>query len=67
MENDSYSIKAADIIGSFFFFSLIIVIIIEEGHTPALYLNNNAIKFASNIEAEFDIDLYANPYKDKLE
>lgn len=41
-----------------------IVIIIEEGNTPALYLNKDIIKFAATIEAEFDVDLYANPYND---
>jgi hypothetical protein len=35
-----------------------IVIKIEEGHTPALYLDKSIIKFTSSIEAEFDIDLY---------
>nr|WP_170295525.1 DUF4279 domain-containing protein [Chengkuizengella sediminis] len=44
-----------------------IVIIIEEGYTPALYLNNEVIKFASSIDAEFDIDLYANPYIDDMD
>jgi hypothetical protein len=38
---------------------IIIVIKIEEGQTPALYLDKSVIKFASSIEAEFDIDLYA--------
>lgn len=36
----------------------------EEGHTPALYLDKDVINFASSIEAEFDIDLYANPYEE---
>ncbi|WP_419876310.1 DUF4279 domain-containing protein [Candidatus Pristimantibacillus sp. PTI5] len=40
-----------------------IVIIIENGQTPALHLDNKQIEFANSIEAEFDIDLYANPYK----
>jgi hypothetical protein len=40
-----------------------IVIKIEEGNTPSLYLYKDIIKFASSIEAEFDIDLYANPYE----
>jgi membrane-associated HD superfamily phosphohydrolase len=37
-----------------------IVVKIEDGNTPALYLDKNIIKFAASIEAEFDIDLYAN-------
>ncbi|GKU83086.1 DUF4279 domain-containing protein [Niallia sp. NCCP-28] len=41
-----------------------IVIKIANGSTPALYLDKEAIKFASSIEAEFDIDLYASPYED---
>lgn len=40
-----------------------IVIKIEGGETPALYLSMDFIKFASMIEAEIDIDLYANPYE----
>ena len=43
-----------------------IVVIIEEGNTPALYLDKDIIKFAANIEAEFDVDLYANPYENDL-
>lgn len=39
-----------------------IVIKIEKGVTPALYLDKDIIKFASSIEAEFDVDLYSNPY-----
>lgn len=39
----------------------IIVIKIENGNTPALYLNKDIVKFASDIGAEFDVDLYANP------
>lgn len=42
----------------------IIVIKIENGNTPALYLNKDIVKFASDIEAEFDMDLYVNPYND---
>ncbi|GAB0168933.1 hypothetical protein LSPCS325_23700 [Lysinibacillus sp. CTST325] len=41
-----------------------IVIKIEKGNTPALYLEKDIIKFASSIEAEIDVDLYANPYDD---
>jgi len=40
-----------------------IVVKIEEGNTPALYLDKDVIKFAANIEAEFDVDLYANNYE----
>ncbi|RTQ87633.1 DUF4279 domain-containing protein [Lysinibacillus telephonicus] len=43
-----------------------IVIIIENGNTPTLYLNKEIVKFASSIEAEFDVDLYANPYESNL-
>ena len=32
-----------------------IVIKIEKGNTPALYLDKDIIKFASSIEAEFDV------------
>ncbi|MCT2344555.1 DUF4279 domain-containing protein [Niallia taxi] len=39
-----------------------IVVKIEEGNTPGLYLDKEIIKFASSIEAEFDVDLYANSY-----
>lgn len=45
----------------------IIVIKIENGNTPALYLNKDIIKFASDIGAEFDVDLYANPYNDPID
>ena len=41
---------------------LFIVIKIENGNTPALYMDREIIKFASSIEAEIDLDLYANPY-----
>jgi hypothetical protein len=41
-----------------------IVIKIENGNTPALYLNKDIVKFASVIGAEFEVDLYANPYND---
>lgn len=43
-----------------------IVIVIENGLTPALHLNTEQIKFANSIDAEFDIDLYANPYDTTL-
>ncbi|CEG27160.1 DUF4279 domain-containing protein [Bacillus sp. B-jedd] len=42
---------------------LFIVIIVENGKTPAFYLNNEQIEFANSIKAEFDIDLYANPFE----
>ncbi|MEH7387950.1 DUF4279 domain-containing protein [Bacillus sp. JJ1521] len=41
-----------------------IVVEIEDGDTPGLYLDRDVINFASNIEAAFDIDLYAKPYDD---
>ncbi|WP_307414334.1 DUF4279 domain-containing protein [Neobacillus ginsengisoli] len=44
-----------------------IVIIMENGYTPAFYLNKEQIEFANSIKAEFDIDLYANPYNDTCE
>jgi hypothetical protein len=43
-----------------------IVIIIENGATPSLHLDNEQIEFANSIKAEFDIDLYANPYRDNF-
>jgi len=43
-----------------------IVIIIENGNTPALYLDKEIIKFAASIEAEFDVDLYTNSYESDL-
>lgn len=35
----------------------------ENGETPGLQLDNEQIEFANSIRAEFDIDLYVNPYK----
>jgi hypothetical protein len=43
-----------------------IVIIMENGYTPGLHLDNEQIEFANSINAEFDIDLYANPYKNDV-
>jgi hypothetical protein len=40
----------------------IIAVIIEGGLAPALYLDKEVMRFALGIEAEMDIDLYANPY-----
>jgi hypothetical protein len=34
----------------------------ENGDTPTFHLDNEQIEFANNINVEFDIDLYANPY-----
>lgn len=42
----------------------VIVIVIENGQTPSLVFNLETIQFAHRIRAEFDIDLYANPYKE---
>lgn len=42
----------------------IIVIVMEEGQTPALVFDLETIQFAHRIRAEFDIDLYANPYEE---
>ncbi|MBA2937181.1 DUF4279 domain-containing protein [Paenibacillus sp. CGMCC 1.16610] len=39
-----------------------IVIKIENGLTPGLHLDTEQIDFANRINAEFDIDMYANPY-----
>lgn len=44
-----------------------IVIIMENGDTPGLHLDNEQIEFANSIKAEFDIDLYANPYNDAFD
>jgi hypothetical protein len=44
-----------------------IVIKIENGNTPALYMDKGIIKFATSIEAELDIDLYANPYESDVD
>ena len=41
-----------------------IVIIMERGYTPGFHLEKEHITFANSIGAEFDIDLYANPYED---
>lgn len=39
-----------------------IVVKMENGYTPAFHLDNEQIEFANSIKAEFDIDLYADPY-----
>lgn len=39
-----------------------IVIIMNNGYTPGLYLDQSIIAFANSISADFDMDLYANPY-----
>lgn len=44
-----------------------IVIIMENGSTPGLHLDIQQIEFANSIKAEFDIDLYANPYADNFD
>ncbi|MFJ8260336.1 DUF4279 domain-containing protein [Rummeliibacillus sp. NPDC094406] len=41
-----------------------IVIIMNDGYTPALCIGLPIIKFANSIKADFDIDLYSNPYVD---
>ncbi|USK30834.1 DUF4279 domain-containing protein [Bacillus sp. CMF21] len=46
---------------------LFIVINMENGETPGLYLDNEQIEFANSIKAEFDIDLYANSYKETFD
>ena len=44
-----------------------IVIIMNNGYTPGLYLDQSIIAFANSINADFDIDLYANPYDEVAE
>lgn len=44
-----------------------IVIIMNNGYTPSLYLNQSIIAFANSINADFDIDLYVNPYDEVAE
>ena len=44
-----------------------IVIIMNNGYTPGLYLNQSIIAFANSINADFDIDLYANSYDEVAE
>lgn len=39
-----------------------IVIVMNEGYTPAFHLDIPVIEFANSVKADFDIDLYANPY-----
>lgn len=39
-------------------YKFFIVINIKQNQTPAVYLSSNFIKFAYDIEAEFDFDLY---------
>ncbi|MED0989716.1 DUF4279 domain-containing protein [Bacillus nitratireducens] len=43
-----------------------IVIKIKDDHTPAFHLENQVIDFANSIKADFDIDLYANPYVEEI-
>ncbi|MDW0118506.1 DUF4279 domain-containing protein [Sporosarcina thermotolerans] len=43
-----------------------IVIVMENGYTPGLHIDNEQVEFANSIKAEFDIDLYANPYDENL-
>ena len=42
----------------------VIVIVMEGGQTPSLVFDLETIQFAHRIRAEFDIDLYANPYEE---
>ncbi|MDQ0059999.1 DUF4279 domain-containing protein [Paenibacillus harenae] len=44
-----------------------IVIIINEGDTPAVTINKEFIRMANHIGAEIHFDIYANPYKSKLD
>ncbi|HHY2674816.1 TPA: DUF4279 domain-containing protein [Bacillus toyonensis] len=43
-----------------------IVIKINDSHTPAFHLDNPVIDFANSIKADFDIDLYVNPYVEEI-
>nr|WP_233269734.1 DUF4279 domain-containing protein [Heyndrickxia camelliae] len=43
-----------------------VVINIEEENTASLYIDKEIIEFASSIVAEFDIDLYTDPYDSNL-
>jgi hypothetical protein len=44
-----------------------IVIIMNNGYSPGLYLDKSIIAFANSINADFDFDLYANPYDEIAE
>ncbi len=48
-------------------YMFMIVIIMENGETPTTYLEKNFIKFLAKIDANVDVDLYANPYEDDME
>ena len=39
----------------------------NNGFTPGLYLDQSIIAFANSINADFDIDLYANSYDEVAE
>lgn len=41
-----------------------IVIVMENGQTPSLVFDLETIQFVDRIRAEFDIDLYSNPYEE---
>src|SRR5690606_24880176 len=45
---------------------LSIVIVMENGYTPVFHMDNEMIESANSINAEFDIDLYANPYDENF-
>lgn len=44
-----------------------IVIKMENGYTPGFHLSTEQMEFANSIKADFDIDLYANPYDEDLD
>lgn len=44
-----------------------IVIKMNDGYTPAFHLDITVIEFASSVKADFDIDLYANPYIEEID
>lgn len=43
-----------------------IVIKMNGGYTPAFHLDIPVIEFANSVKADFDIDLYANPYIEEI-
>ncbi len=48
-------------------FIIFVVIVVEKGETPAIYLDERTIKFANDIGATFDFDLYVNSFEDDFD
>lgn len=44
-----------------------IVLVINDGFTPATYINKEFINIANQIGAEIHFDIYANPYKSEFD